>query len=221
MARNSIDFDWMAQFFANRGYAVLQPNFRGSAGYGEKFETAGYGQWGLKMQDDISDGVKKLIADGIADPKRICIVGASYGGYAAIAGAMLTPDLYACAVSFAGYRTSICSSGTTWPNPGAGTMSPRGTNTSAAAIGDAEKLAAASPAKARRQGQVPGAAHARHGRQHGAYRSERGDARALQKAGKKVQFVKFEGDSHYMQLADTRIRMLKETAAFLQKNIGE
>jgi len=69
---------------------------------GIKFEDAGNGQWGLKMQDDITDGVKKLIADGIADPKRICIVGASYGGYAALAGATFTPDLYACAVSFAG-----------------------------------------------------------------------------------------------------------------------
>ena len=66
----------------------MQPNFRGSTGYGEKFKEAGYGEWGLKMQDDVTDGVKKLIADGIADPKRICIVGASYGGYAALAGAV-------------------------------------------------------------------------------------------------------------------------------------
>ena len=100
--RDYIGFDWMAQFFANRGYAVLQPNFRGSSGYGHKFTEAGLHQWGLKMQDDISDGVKKLIADGIANPKRVCIVGASYGGYAALAGATFTPDLYACAVSFAG-----------------------------------------------------------------------------------------------------------------------
>src|SRR3569832_2385795 len=86
----------------NRGYAVLQPNFRGSYGYGHKFTEAGLHQWGLKMQDDISDGVKKLIADGIANPKRVCIVGASYGGYAALAGAAFTPDIYACAVSVAG-----------------------------------------------------------------------------------------------------------------------
>ena len=92
----------MAQFLANRGYVVLQPNFRGSSGYGHKFTEAGLKQWGLKMQDDIADGVKKLIADGIADPKRICIVGASYGGYAALAGATFTPDLYACAASWAG-----------------------------------------------------------------------------------------------------------------------
>ena len=88
---------------ASRGYAVLQPNFRGSTGYGEAFRDAGYGQWGRKMQDDVSDGVKKLIADGIADPKRICIVGASYGGYSALAGATFSPELYACAVSYAGF----------------------------------------------------------------------------------------------------------------------
>src|SRR6185437_12041582 len=100
--RDEIGFDWWAQFMASRGYAVLQPNFRGSIGYGAAFRGAGFGQWGRKMQDDVSDGVKKMIADGIADPKRICIVGASYGGYAALAGATFTPELYACAVSYAG-----------------------------------------------------------------------------------------------------------------------
>lgn len=100
--RDEMGFDWMAQFLANRGYAVLQPNYRSSSGYGHKFTEAGLHQWGLTMQDDISDGVKKMIADGIADPKRVCIVGASYGGYAALAGAAFTPDLYACAASWAG-----------------------------------------------------------------------------------------------------------------------
>ena len=101
-ARDMLGFDWMGQFFASRGYAVFQPNYRGSSGYGHKFTEAGLHQWGLKMQDDITDGVKKLIADGIVDPRRVCIVGGSYGGYAALAGATFTPDLYACAVSFAG-----------------------------------------------------------------------------------------------------------------------
>ena len=100
--RDMIGFDWWAQFLANRGYAVFQPNYRGSMGYGLKFKAAGDLQWGRKMQDDITDGVKKLIEDGTVDPRRICIVGASYGGYAALAGAAFSPDLYACAVSFAG-----------------------------------------------------------------------------------------------------------------------
>ena len=90
------------QVFAAHGYAVFQPQFRGSTGFGKKFEEAGYGQWGLAMQDDISDGVKWLIEQKIVDPARICIVGSSYGGYAALWGLAKTPELYKCAVSTAG-----------------------------------------------------------------------------------------------------------------------
>lgn len=95
-------FDYWTQFFANRGYAVLQMNFRGSHGYGFDFRQMGLQGWGLQMQDDVEDGTRWLINKGIADPKRICIVGASYGGYAALMGVVKTPDLYQCAVSFAG-----------------------------------------------------------------------------------------------------------------------
>ena len=101
-ARDDQSFDYWAFFYAARGYLVYQPNFRGSFGYGSSFMDAGRGEWGRKMQDDISNGVKKLIDDGVADPSRICIAGASYGGYAALAGATLTPELYACAVSVSG-----------------------------------------------------------------------------------------------------------------------
>lgn len=96
------DFDYWTQFFANRGYAVLQMNFRGSYGYGFDFMQMGLQGWGAQMQDDVEDGTRWLIEQGIADPKRICIVGASYGGYAALMGVVKTPDLYQCAVSFAG-----------------------------------------------------------------------------------------------------------------------
>jgi len=94
-------FDWV-QFLANRGYAVFQPNFRGSSGYGRAFMEAGFGEWGLAMQDDKTDGILWLIEQGIADPDRIAIFGASYGGYAALAGAAFTPDLYAAAISLVG-----------------------------------------------------------------------------------------------------------------------
>jgi len=90
------------QFLANRGYAVLQMNFRGSTGYGKKFWEASFKQWGKKMQDDITDGVEYLIKEGIADPKRIAIYGGSYGGYAALAGVAFTPELYTCAVDYVG-----------------------------------------------------------------------------------------------------------------------
>jgi dipeptidyl aminopeptidase/acylaminoacyl peptidase len=101
-ARDSWGFDPEAQFLANRGAAVLQVNFRGSTGYGKSFWEAGFKQWGRGMQNDVTDGVKWLIALGVADKKRVAIYGGSYGGYAALAGATFTPNLYACAVSYVG-----------------------------------------------------------------------------------------------------------------------
>ena len=97
--RDSYGYDTFAQFFANRGYAVLQPNFRASTGYGKKFLNAGNGEWGRKMQDDLTWGVKALIADGTVDAKRVGIAGGSYGGYATLAGVAFTPDVYAAAVA--------------------------------------------------------------------------------------------------------------------------
>ena len=100
--RDSWGYNTFAQFLANRGYAVLQPNFRASTGYGKKFLNAGNNEWGQKMQDDITWGVKYLVAQGIADPKRVGIMGGSYGGYATLAGVAFTPDLYAAAVAIVG-----------------------------------------------------------------------------------------------------------------------
>lgn len=100
--RDSWDYNPWAQMLADRGFAVLQPNFRGSTGYGKAFVEKGYGQWGLAMQDDLDDGMDWLVKQGIADPERVCIMGASYGGYAAIWGAIRNPDRYRCAVSMAG-----------------------------------------------------------------------------------------------------------------------
>jgi dipeptidyl aminopeptidase/acylaminoacyl peptidase len=101
-ARDSWHFNSEVQFLANRGYAVLQMNFRGSTGYGKKFWQASFKQWGRTMQDDISDGVRWLIKEGIADSSRVAIYGGSYGGYATLAGVTLTPELYSCAVDYVG-----------------------------------------------------------------------------------------------------------------------
>ncbi len=101
-ARDYWGFDPEVQFLANRGYAVLQMNFRGSTGYGKEFWLKSVRQWGRAMQNDISDGVQWLINKGIADPKRIAIYGGSYGGYAVLAGLTLTPELYACGVDYVG-----------------------------------------------------------------------------------------------------------------------
>lgn len=101
-ARDSWGYNGFAQFLANRGYVVLQPNFRGSTGFGKKFLDGGNKEWGQKMQDDVTWGAKYLIAEGIADPKRVGIMGGSYGGYATLAGVTFTPDVYAAGVSIVG-----------------------------------------------------------------------------------------------------------------------
>jgi dipeptidyl aminopeptidase/acylaminoacyl peptidase len=102
-ARDDWGFDPYAQWLANRGYAVLQVNYRGSTGFGKAFLNAGNGQWGVgAMQHDLTDAVHWAVAQGIADPKRVCIFGGSYGGYATLAGLAFTPDLYACGVDIVG-----------------------------------------------------------------------------------------------------------------------
>lgn len=101
-ARDAIGFDPWVQFLTGRGYAVFQPNFRGSSGFGRAFAEAGYRQWGLRMQDDVTDGLQALIAQGVADPEQVCIMGASYGGYAALWGGASQPETYRCVISIAG-----------------------------------------------------------------------------------------------------------------------
>jgi dipeptidyl aminopeptidase/acylaminoacyl peptidase len=100
--RDDWSFDWEAQLLANRGYAVLQVNFRGSGGYGVDFESAGHRQWGAKMQDDLTDATRWAIESGAAQSDRVCIYGASYGGYAALMGAAREPKLYRCAIGYVG-----------------------------------------------------------------------------------------------------------------------
>ncbi|PTQ13076.1 S9 family peptidase [Sphingomonas oleivorans] len=101
-ARDSESWDWWVQFLADRGYAVIQPNYRGSSGFGTAFAEKGEGEWGLKMQDDLDDARAYMIEQGIADPKRVCMVGASYGGYAAMRAAQRNGSLYRCAIAYAG-----------------------------------------------------------------------------------------------------------------------
>ena len=206
---------------ANRGYAVLQPNFRGSSGYGAKFTTAGLHQWGLKMQDDITDGVKKMIADGIADPKRVCIVGASYGGYAALAGATFTPDLYACAVSFAGVSDlpgMLLSERTRNGNESVVTAFWK--SRIGDSIDDAVQLAATSPAGHASQVKCPILLLHGDGDTTVSISQSETEEAALKAAGKSVRFVRLEGDDHYLRLAATRVQVLKEVEAFLAANIG-
>ncbi|MGH6889702.1 MAG: alpha/beta hydrolase family protein [Rhizomicrobium sp.] len=220
-SRDDMEFDFLSQFLANRGYAVLRPEFRGSAGYGRPFTVAGLHQWGLKMQDDISDGVKKAIADGIADPKRVCIFGASYGGYAALAGATLTPDLYACAISYAGISNLEDLLGYTKQAFGVDNTDGSFTVTRIGdAFKDSARLNATSPAL--HADRVKGPVLLLHSDHDVTVPIEQSQmmAAALQKAGKKFEFVRLPGDDHYLSLKETRVRLLQEVEKFLAANIG-
>jgi dipeptidyl aminopeptidase/acylaminoacyl peptidase len=220
-ARDEIGFDYWAQFMANRGYAVLQPNYRGSSGYGPKFTDAGLRQWGLKMQDDISDGVKKLVADGIVDPKRVCIVGASYGGYASLAGATFTPDLYACAVSVAGISDlpKILHSDRVRLNSDAKSIAFWESRIGSADE-NSDQLDATSPARHADKVKCPILLLHGDGDTTVPIAQSETEEAALKSAGKNVQFVRLECDDHYLKLGTTRIRMLKEIESFLAANIG-
>ncbi len=219
VARDTGGFDWMAQFFASRGYAVLQPQFRGSAGFGSTFAIAGEKQWGLKMQDDVSDGVKHLVASGVADPKRICIAGWSYGGYAALAGATLTPELYRCAIAGAGISDLIEMLETEAKNSGwkdAGARYWR--NHIGSVKKNYQKLAATSPA--RLADKVVAPILLIHGEKDTIVPivQSRLMADALEDAKKPFEFVELEGEGHYMSFATTRIKTLQAMEQFLLKH---
>ena len=216
--RDDMTFDWWSFFYAARGYLVYQPNFRGSDGYGVEFREAGYGEWGRKMQDDVTNGVKKLIADGIADPKRVCIVGASYGGYAALAGATLTPELYQCAVSVAGVSNLPKLIGEV------AQRSELGEDYWETRIGsrfrDTKSLDAVSPAKIAERTGPP--VLLIHGKDDtvvpiGQSRQMRD---ALKAAGKPYEYVELEGEDHWLSTSAARTEMLAQSIAFIDHNIG-
>ncbi|MEJ0035730.1 MAG: S9 family peptidase [Gammaproteobacteria bacterium] len=217
-ARDDYVFDWFAQFLAARGYAVLQPQFRGSTGFGEAWRKAGYRQWGLLMQDDLTDGVKALVDQGVADPKRVCIVGMSYGGYAALAGAAFTPDLFRCAESVNG--VSDLPAMLSYENARGGEESDSiaywrshiGPGTDRAVI---ER----SPARAATQVKVP--VLLLHSTKDTVVPSIQSEimAHALSVLDKPATFVRLSGDDHWLSQTATRLQVLKETEKFLQANL--
>jgi dipeptidyl aminopeptidase/acylaminoacyl peptidase len=219
-ARDEPGFDWWAQALASRGYAVLQPQFRGSAGFGRKFVEAGHGQWGRKMQSDLSEGVRHLAKEGIVDSKRVCIMGASYGGYAALAGATLEPDVYRCAVSVAGVsdlpvmlKDEVRS---------AGGVNRTGVRYWAKFMGTSfqkrGELDAVSPAaQAARAG---GPILLIHGKDDTVVPFEQSEImhRALKRAGKPVEFVTLAAEDHWLSRGATRLEMLKRAVSFVEKH---
>ncbi|MDZ4738788.1 MAG: prolyl oligopeptidase family serine peptidase [Alphaproteobacteria bacterium] len=219
--RDTMQFDSWVQMLANRGYAVFQPNFRGSGGYGKAVTEAGHRQWGRLMQHDISDGVKALIKEGTADPNRICIVGASYGGYAALAGGAFTPELYKCVVSVSGVSDI--------PQMLVDDKITHGADSYAYNywkkwVGDPkidlEQMKAVSPAYHAANFVAPvllihgkNDVNVRHNQ------SIRMD-KALFKANKKSELVLLEFEGHAFAFPPSRLKMFTEIERFLQTHIG-
>ncbi|MBJ7313985.1 S9 family peptidase [Rugamonas sp. CCM 8940] len=212
-----------AQFLASRGYAVLQPEFRGSTGFGAQHFRAGWKQWGLAMQNDLADGVRWAVAQGIADPKRVCIAGASYGGYATLMGLVNDPELYRCGIDWAGVtdigkmysnRHSVLSDmGDEWRNYGMPEL-----------IGDplkdAAQFQATSPlAQAARIKQPLLLAHGSDDRRVPLYQGK--DFYQAVKAGNpQVDWVVYDGEGHGWSLAQNRIDFWGRVERFLAQHIG-
>ena len=216
-SRDEPGFDWWAQAMASRGYAVLQVNFRGSGGFGWTFKSAGFGQWGRAMQTDLSDGVQALANEGKIDPKRVCIVGANYGGYAALAGATLQPDVYRCAVDVAG--PSDLKRFVAWSRQVHGASAQRywfrlmGADTQ----GDPH-LDDISPAD--HADRARGPILLIHGKDDTVVPFSQSQimADALKKAGKPYDLVVLKAEDHWLSRGATRLQMLQAVIDFLQKN---
>jgi dipeptidyl aminopeptidase/acylaminoacyl peptidase len=215
--RDDPGFDWWAQAMASRGYAVLQINYRGSAGFGWNFMQAGFGQWGRKMQTDLSDGVRHLAAEGTIDPKRVCIVGASYGGYAALAGAALDPGVYRCAASVAGL--SDMRRFVAWSKMRSGVEAQRYWSRFMGAQGLSDPvLQQISPALNVDKVTIP--ILLIHGKDDTVVPLEQSRIMesALQKAGKPVEILVMDGEDHWLSRGDTRLQMLNSVVAFVEKH---
>ncbi len=214
-ARDDLSFEWDVAAYASRGYAVLQPNFRGSAGYGEDFLAAGYGEWGRKMQSDLSDGVHYLAQGGLVDAGRVCIVGYSYGGYAALAGAALD-KAYRCAASYAGISdlpafVSFISS-KTYSDASFSSLYIR------RYLGDEANWPLISPIRHAADVTIP--VLILHGKDDTVVPFAQSAAMrdALKAAGKPVEFVELKGEDHHLSRADTRLKMLMAIVGFVEKH---
>ena len=206
-------FDYWTSFFANRGYAVVQMNFRGSTGYGYDFMKAGLGQWGGQMQEDVEDATYWAIKEGIADPDRICIVGGSYGGYAALMGAA-TSDLYQCSVSFAGVSDLLYLLD--------GSRRYGGEEGLRIMLGDKSRteLKEISPVNLADQIKIPvllvqGDDDSRVLLKHGEAMRD-----AMEEAGVDYIYIQQEDSDHFLTLKRNRLQFFEETEKFLKKHIG-
>jgi len=215
-ARDTAEFDWWSQALAEQGYAVLRPNYRGST-VDEQFLEAGYGQWGRKMQTDLSDGVRYLAKEGIADSARVCIVGASYGGYAALAGVTLDPGVFRCAVSVAG--VSDLARMLRWEGAGGveARLATRYWDRFWGVSGSTDpQLDTISPIKHIAAVKVP--VLLIHGRDDSVVPFEQSQIMfdALRNNNKEAELVTLKKEDHWLSRGETRLQMLEATVAFLR-----
>lgn len=219
-ARDDFRFDWWASFLASRGYAVLQANFRGSTGYGYEWFNAGRGGWGDGvMQTDVEDGAAALVKNGYVDGTRICIMGGSYGGYSALAGATITPARYACAVSVNGVSdpARMLSDSEKGRHGRSGMVAEWWRRSMGE---DMDHLRRISPIRLVDQVRAP--ILLVHGIDDSVVPVEQSRSmnRALAKAKKNVRFVELKGDDHWLSAASTRTQMLREIETFLAEHLG-
>ncbi len=216
-SRDLIEWDREVQLFASRGFAVLQINFRGSTGFGVKHLEAGYRQWGQKIQDDITDGVKWAIAEGIADADRVGIYGGSFGGYATLAGLTKTPGLYRAGAAYASVTDiELLLSDDQWYSWGVDwheTMV-------GGERGDKERLRANSPLRNVARVRVPVLLGHGVDDQRVHVRQSQRMAKALRDAGKDVQYLEFPDEIHGFVLEANRIRWYAALIAFFEKNLA-
>ena len=217
-ARDESGFDWWAQALASRGYAVLQPQYRGSSGFGWELESAGFGEFGRKMQTDLSDGVRLLAAQGYIDPKRVCIVGASYGGYAALAGVTIEQGVYRCAVAVAGVSDLHKLIGGAWADADHSSSVRYWDQLVGAKDPTDPVFDQISPLKHAAQANVP--ILLIHGHDDTVVPMEQSVnmEAALKKANKAVELVTLSSEDHWLSREATRQQMLEATVAFLEKN---
>jgi dipeptidyl aminopeptidase/acylaminoacyl peptidase len=216
-SRDAIEWDPEVQLLANRGFAVLQVNFRGSTGFGKAFRDAGNREWGQRMQDDITDGVRWLIDQGIADGDRIGIMGTSFGGYAALMGLVKTPELYRAGIAYAAVtdiETSLANDHWLGSDHGFDRLVIGGE------FGDADRLRQSSPLRRASEIRVPVLLGHGEDDQRVHVRESQAMAEALRAANARYEYVEFQHEIHGFALENNRIRWYERVAGFLEEHLA-